>query len=85
MSIHLRFPLAKMHLVQNISILEHPLLQRNQYKLRLWESLTDHIPDILSMRQIKGRVDLIQDIEWRWLVQKQSQDERKCQKGSLAS
>jgi len=74
-SLYLTLSLRKVHLEKHISILEHTFFEWYQYKLTLWESLTDHVSDILSMRQIQSRIDLIQYIKRRRFVQKQRQDE----------
>ena len=75
--VDLALAFSKVNLVQNVCVLEHSFLERYQNELRLWEPLAYHVPDVLSVRQIEGRVDFIQDVERRRLVQKKRQNEGK--------
>ena len=67
--VNLALSLSKVHLKQHVGIMEHALLQRYQNELRLWKSLTYHVPDVLGMAQVQCRVNLIQNIKWRGLIQ----------------
>lgn len=58
-------------LEENIGILEQTLFETDDQELACFEVLFYHKADILSVAQIKRGVDLIQDVEWGWLVLKQ--------------
>jgi hypothetical protein len=75
--VDLALPFSEVDLVQHIGVLEHPFLQRNENELRLGEPLTDHVSDVLGVRQVKSGVYLVQDVEGRRLVQEEGKDEGK--------
>ncbi len=56
------------YLEQHISILEEALLQTHDHELAGLEEAADHQADVLGVTQIKGGVNLIQDVDWRWMV-----------------
>ena len=64
----------ELDLVKHLCILKEPLLQRDDQELRVLEMLGDHDSDILSVRLVKGCIDLIKDVKRGWLKLKKSQD-----------
>lgn len=49
------------------------------------EVCTQHVTNVLGVREIQSSIDLIQNIDGSWLEEQQSQDERESHQRSLAS
>ena len=62
--------LIKGYLEQHIGILEEALLQTDDHERAALEEAADHQADVLGMTQVKSRIDLIKDVDWRWVVLK---------------
>lgn len=58
------YPIHKPGLVEDICIVEHSILQGHHNKLGVSEMSLKHLPNILGMREIKGCIHFIQDVNW---------------------
>ena len=47
--------------------------------------ILQHLPNILSVGEVKGRVDLIKDVQGGRLEEEKGEDQRQGDKGALAS
>ena len=48
------------------------------------EVILQHLPNILSVGEVKGRVDLIKDVQGGGLEEEKGEDQRQGDKGALA-
>ena len=69
-ALHCRPVLIKGYLEQHIRILEEPLLKTHDHELAALEEAAYHQADVLGVTQVKSRINLIQDVDWRWVVLK---------------
>ena len=46
--------------------------------------ILQHLPNILSVGEVKGRVDLIKDVQGGGLEEEKGEDQRQGDKGALA-
>ena len=58
------------YLEKHIGILEEALLETHDHELAALEEATNHQADVLGVTQVKSRIDLIKDVDWRWVVLK---------------
>ena len=49
------------------------------------EVILQHLPNILSMGEVEGRVDLIKDVQGGGLEEEKGEDQRQGDKGALTS
>ena len=70
-------------LKEHIRILEEAFLQRHDEELACLEVFPDHQADVLCMRKVQCRVDLIQNVHWGRVILEQCKDETESQKRSL--
>lgn len=61
-------PFAEPRPEDSVCVLEHAVLQADNDKLTALEPRLDKPPNILGMRDIEGRVNLVQDVHRCWLV-----------------
>ena len=47
--------------------------------------ILQHLPNILSVGEVKGRVDLIKDVQGGGLEEEKGEDQRQGDKGALTS
>ena len=62
--------LVEGYLEKHVGILEESLLQTHDNELAALEEAANHQADVLGVTQVKSRIDLIQDVDWRWVVLK---------------
>jgi len=84
-TLHCTAVLYEAHLEEHVRVREQAFLQTHDDELARLEVLPDHEANVLSMRQVQSRVDLIEDVEWRRMVLEQGKDQAKGQKGTLAA
>lgn len=70
-ALHGRPVLIEGYLEQHIGILEEAFLKTHDHELAALEEAADHQADVLGVTQVKSRIDLIQDVDWRWVVLEQ--------------
>lgn len=59
MSLNLTVVVHELHLEQHVSVLKQPFLEADHDELRVLEVLSDHLPDVLGVRQVQGGVNLV--------------------------
>lgn len=70
------YTIHKLCLVENIGIIEHAVLERDNDELRFSEVGAKHLPDVLCVREIESCVYFIQNVDRSWLEEKEREDER---------
>lgn len=66
-----------------VCVLEHTILQAHDNKLTALEPHLDQASDILSMTQIKGRINFVKNIHGRRLELEEGKNEGECDEGSM--
>ena len=59
---------------EDVGIVEHAVLERDDNELGVLEVSLEHEPDILRVRQIQRRVHLVQNVERGWPEQQEAED-----------
>jgi hypothetical protein len=65
-----------------VGIREQALLQADDDELAALESVPEELADVLCMRQVKRRIDLVEDVHRRRLELQERHDERECNERS---
>lgn len=66
-----RHPIDELCPEDDVGIVEEAILVRNDEKLRLWKVLLDHPPYVLTVVQVQGRINLVENVEGGWLEPEQ--------------
>jgi len=53
---------AELYFIEDVSVPEHALFQRDDEELALWEVLFYHFADVLGVLEVERCVDLVQDV-----------------------
>ena len=59
--------------------MEKAFLETDDDELAVFEEFLDHESNVLRVREVQRRVDLIQNVQRRRLVPKQCQDQAQCE------
>jgi hypothetical protein len=52
---------------KNIRVREESFLERDNDELRSFEPRPEQLPDMLGMRKVQCRIDLVKNVHRRWL------------------
>ena len=63
---------------EHVGIVEHAVFKRHYNELRVFEMGSEHLTDVLGVRQIQGGVHFIEDVQRSWFKQQHGKDERQC-------
>ena len=61
---------------KDVRVREEALFERDDDELRPAEPCAEQLADVLRVREVQCRVDLVQDVHRRWLELKQRHDQR---------
>jgi hypothetical protein len=65
-----------------VRIRKHAVLQTHDDELAAAEARADQAADVLRVRQVEGRVDLVEDVHGCWRVLEEGEDEGEGDEGS---
>mmetsp|Transcript_126419 Transcript_126419/g.307199 ORF Transcript_126419/g.307199 Transcript_126419/m.307199 type:complete len:273 (+) Transcript_126419:101-919(+) len=82
---HSRNTIHKLGAEDNVGVVEHPLLERHHNELRLAEMCPQHGANVLRVRKVQRRVNLIEDVHRSGLEQQQREDEGQSQQRTLTT
>ena len=66
----------KLCLEENVGVVEHSVLQRDNYELRVSEVRAQHLADVLGVGEIQCSVYLVQDVDRGGLEEEERENER---------
>jgi len=72
----------KLCLEENIGVVKHAIFERDHDELRVSEVGSQHLPNVLCVREVQGCIHLIKDIKRGWLEEQQRENERECHQRS---
>ena len=71
-----RHAVDELGLEENVSVVEHAILERDHDELRVSEVGAQHLADVLGVRKIQRRVNFVQNVQRRGFEQKHREDQR---------
>lgn len=78
-------PISELGPEQYIRIVEQPILQTDDDELRALEPILEQLADMLRMRKIQSRIDLVQNVHRRGLELEERHDERQSDERPLTA
>lgn len=63
---------------EDVSIVEHAVFKGNHDELRVFEVRSQHLTDVLRVREIKGSIYFIQDVQRGGFEKQHGENEGKC-------
>ena len=60
---------------EDVRVREEALLERHDDELRALEARAEELPDVLRVREVERRVDLVEDVHWRGLELEEGHDQ----------
>ena len=76
-----RHAIDELRLEQDVSVVEHPVLEGNHDELRMLEVCSEHLTDVLCVGEIQCGIYFIEDVQWSGFEEEHGENERERYQG----